>query len=172
MVLKMFIKIDCKGVNKIMKKKISKKLMIVMIGLFMVSGVFALWVLQNFNGITGYTIRSDEPITFTTDFTTDAIIDTTNSNQTVTETVTFHNANGEKEYLIYYNKTFVDNSTDTCDPASSDSIIEVVYNNNTISYSGENVSIPSGDTVLEVSLTALKHSCPSYLSAEIDLIPN
>ena len=150
-----------------MKKK---KLYSFLLGIVLLSGgVLATWYLGYASGITGLSIAStSEGVVFSDDFTI-SNIDTTTNDFVKSELIYINNSNGELDYEITIVEIVTDVTNDTCDP-SGDVSYDIDYEGISLS-DGDEFTLVTGSSVLNVSLTAKQFSCPQDYELEVNLNP-
>ena len=150
----------------------TKKFLLIMafsfVTLSFIGGGVALWM-YSFNDVTGLTISSDVPITFSSDFSITPI-DTTNNSYGKTETITITNQDSNISLIANISVTQDDVTGDSCiiDSGGVDVTNEVRYDGNPIN-NNDTLIVTNGVHYVDVDLNASWQSCPQNYSVEITL---
>ena len=144
-----------------------KVLSIIFMSVFLLGSATAVWISQ-FSGSSGYDVTSDVPIHFTGSLSLDNI-DVSNESYYKNEVITLQNDNGAVDFNFTIIKNESDVFWDDCTDWEDDCDLK-------IEYLGEEISsgiheIPSGTSVLNVTSSCERYSCPQHLEAEISINP-
>jgi len=133
---------------------------------FLLGSATAVWISQ-FSGSSGYDVTSTSAIHFAGSLALENI-DVSNSSFSKSEVITLQNDNGAIDFNFTINKNETD-VIDDCEDWENDCDIVVKYLGTEIT-SGVH-SIPSGSSVLNVTSSCERYSCPQHLEADISILP-
>lgn len=156
-----------KNTGLVNKLKGSKRFMFLFVtGLILLasSSVFAVWVL-NYDTTTGLIISSENVDFF--DTLSVQLIDTTSEGFVSEEIINITNPDGNRLVLLTY-ETNITDVGDSCDN-TNDVSIDFNYEG-LILTNGTLFNITSGNTVLDINITALPQSCPSSNLFDINIV--
>ncbi len=141
-------------------KFLSKGLTAIFIICIVSAMAFAAWKLfiQD-DTTTKVTSIGEELLVLQTNFA-DADLDTTVSSATAYDSMTFNNADGVLSANLNVNKTYVDNTSDTCNPVG-DCIMTINFNGVEINTTESVVTVQSGLNVFNTSVECVRMACPA-----------
>lgn len=151
-----------------MKTKM-KIILLALLALILFSGsVLATWLLQIEDGQTT-TVTSIEggTITFSTNLQ-DLALETTNGADSGVSTAVINNSNGMLEMVVLISEGRNDNTSDNCTDYIND--VTAVYEVGGVQvFSGNVTNVSSGLSELNITVSALSHSCPQTFNTNITL---
>lgn len=158
-------------VKKLIKKMTSKERKVLATLGILILGLSSLgtaaWVLgYEGSSATGFIVQS-EGVSYGDNFGVDSI-STTSQGFNKTENITISNGNGEYNLTADIQINNVDVPGDLCNN-SGDAFVIVEYNGRIIN-DGDNLTIRSGDSVIDVTTKLVPQACPQQINTTVSLI--
>jgi len=151
--------------DKLSKKQ--KGVLYSMILLMCVGIASATWYVTH-TASGGYEITSTSEIVFEDNFALESV-DTTLRAYQKNESINISNANSPIDMNLYLNTSIVD-VDDSCDNTDDVTII-ASYEGTPLSQGDNTINVGSGDSNVEIELTAKKHSCPQTATTYVEITP-
>jgi hypothetical protein len=141
-----------------------KKFILLFSAVLLLGSVLAVWLID-FRGTTGFSISGSKDITFTDNMSV-SYVNISGVELQKTEFIWIENSGSDKVFTLKMD-TISQDVLDECNISEKDYNVSLFYNSEMIT--GDEITLLSGSSIIEVQTTLDKYACPQEVSTDIHL---